>query len=357
MDAVDAALLDFSAPEPQLLAHHSHPIPADIHSTLSETIKQSRLDIHTLGELDVRLGQLFADASLALLVNHNIAAKDVQAIGSHGQTLFHAPEYKTPFTMQIGDPNTIAEISGITTVADFRRRDMAAGGQGAPLVPAFHKQVFRSRNENRVILNIGGIANITVLPADDGDLILGFDTGPGNTLMDIWADKHIDIPYDKNGKWARGGTINRELLGDWLKDPFFSLPPPKSTGREHFNLNWLASYSAKDSAQNIQATLCQLTVETIANAVESHTATCDAVYICGGGAHNTHLMEALATRLLPTKLHTTEELGIAPDWVEAAAFAWLAKQTLEGRAGNLPEATGADHPVVLGAIYPGKNGI
>ena len=356
MDAVDAALLDFSAPGPRLLANHSHPIPADIRSALSEIIKRGRHDIHVQGELDVRLGQLFADACLTLLTNNGIAAADVQAIGSHGQTLFHAPEYKTPFTIQIGDPNTIAEISGITTVADFRRRDVAAGGQGAPLVPAFHKQMFRSQNECRVILNIGGIANITVLAADE-HAVLGFDTGPGNTLMDAWANKHLGTPHDQSGKWAQGGTINRELLDECLKDPFFSLSPPKSTGCEHFNLNWLAPYLVDDSAQNIQATLCQLTVETIANEIETHANSCEAVYVCGGGNHNAHLMQALATRLGPIGLHTTEKLGIAPDWVEAAAFAWLAKQTLEGRAGNLPEATGAIHPVVLGAIYPGRNGI
>ena len=351
MDAVDAALVDFSADVPHLIAHHSHAIPSNISETLNSVISQTTQDLRILGSLDVQLGQLFAEAALALLDKKGISTNEVTAIGSHGQTIFHAPEQKTPFTIQIGDPSTIAEISGITTVADFRSRDIAAGGQGAPLVPAFHNQVFRSNKKSRIILNIGGIANVTVLPARDKQPILGFDTGPGNTLMDNWAAKHLGVPYDADGDWAKGGIVNKKLLDAWLNDTFFAQPPPKSTGRERFNLGWLDTYNINDSPRNIQATLCQLTVENIANAINDYAQIGQEIYVCGGGSHNSHLMAALKKRLSPMALHTTEELGTPPDWVEAIAFAWLAKQTIEGLPGNLPEATGAKHPAVLGGIY------
>ncbi len=352
MDAVDAALVSFTQDGVKLTASHSHPIPADIHAPLNELVQHGQFDIHRYGELDIKLGQLFAEAANTLLEQNQISHTEIAAIGSHGQTVFHAANHRTPFTLQIGDPNVIAEHTNITTVADFRRRDIAAGGQGAPLVPAFHNKVFRSPHTNRIILNIGGIANITVLPADQNQPVFGFDTGPGNTLMDMWAQKHLNAPYDKHGQWASEGNINSALLQQCLSDNYFALPPPKSTGRELFNLPWLNKQVCEDSAENIQATLCELTIESIALAIEQYTANRDELYICGGGARNRYLMNRLKTRLENIKIATTDTLGIDPDWVEAAAFAWLAQQTLAQLPGNLPEATGASHPVVLGGIYP-----
>ena len=351
MDAVDAALVEFSDTSVNLIATHTHPIPAGIRQQLEQFVTRTVHDIHQLGELDVAMGQLFAEATLRLLAD-KFSPSHVRAIGSHGQTVFHAPRHSTPFTLQIGDPNIIAERTGITTVADFRRRDMAAGGQGAPLVPAFHNALFRSRDHNRVVLNIGGIANITVLPADPQQPVQGFDTGPGNTLLDAWARCHLNQPMDRDGRWGASGHVNQRLLDHWLTEPFFATPPPKSSGRELFNLGWLEQVGMDDSPENIQATLAQLTIESIARAIEQYADQPEELFVCGGGAHNPALMEGLSRRLNTIQVRSTKELGLNPTWVEAAAFAWLAKQTLEGKPGNLPEATGASHPVILGAIYP-----
>lgn len=351
MDAIDAVLVEFSDAGLKLLATHTHPFPEETKRQLEQCISQRVHDIHQLGELDVMIGRLFAEAALQLLLQQH-DRDQVRAIGSHGQTLFHAPEHTPPFTLQIGDPNTIAEMSGITTIADFRRRDMAAGGQGAPLVPAFHNAIFRSPDHSRVVVNIGGIANITILPANPQLAARGFDTGPGNTLLDAWSRRHLNHPVDHNGQWAASGTVNQRLLEQWLKEPYFSAAPPKSSGRERFNLDWLERAGSDDRPENIQATLAQLTIETIARALEEHAPHTGELYVCGGGAHNPVLMEGLNRRLSTMAVRSTEVLGLKPTWVEASAFAWLAKQTLEGRPGNLPEVTGARHPVVLGAIYP-----
>lgn len=362
VDAIDAALVDFSSTQPLLVASHSHAIPDSIKTRIAELCSPASQSsdtnqIDTLGELHVQLGRLFADAILVLLAQANVDANDILAIGSHGQTIRHRPKGPNnpfPFSLQIGDPNTIAHHTGITTVADFRLRDMAAGGQGAPLVPAFHQAVFHSEAIDRVILNIGGIANITLLEKNSSAKVLGFDTGPGNTLMDQWIKQVKGEAYDKDGAWAASGSIHQALLKQLMAHDYFCEPPPKSTGREAFNILWLESILAQlDTIDetDVQRTLLQLTVNSIAQAIKSQTIKKGALLICGGGAHNHALMAALAEQLPAFIVSTTTPAGCHPDWVEAMAFAWLAKQTLQQLPGNLPDVTGASAPVVLGGIY------
>jgi len=352
MDAIDVALLNFNNDSCKLIASHSHAFADELKQKLQQLIQSETLTLRGFGKLDVELGRAFADAANQLIQQQQIDKREISAIGSHGQTVFHAPDSTPAFTMQIGDPNCISQFTGITTVADFRRRDIAAGGQGAPLVPAFHNNFFRSQQHNRVILNIGGIANITVLAANQHKTISGFDTGPGNCLLDEWCQQHLGQAYDKDGAWAATGSTNNKLLQQLLTDNYFSLPAPKSTGREYFNLNWLKQHSTDDSPENIQATLTQLSIESMASAIETHSHDCDEVYVCGGGAFNAYLMHGLDNRLNNIKIKTTSELGIDPEWVEAAAFAWLAKQTLENKPGNIAAVTGASENLILGGIYP-----
>jgi len=356
MDSLDAALVDFSGTFPQLLCTHRSPVSDSLKQRLLMLCKSPQHP--QLGELDSQLGIQFAELALALIENAGIHPENIFAIGSHGQTVFHQPPYKSNssvqlgFSVQIGDPNIIASRTGITTVADFRRKDMAAGGQGAPLVPAFHRALFHSGKKNRVIVNIGGIANITVLPTNGK--VSGFDTGPGNVLLDLWINKHLQKKYDNEGAWARQGEINPSLLASFLKEDFFAKAPPKSTGRELFNLNWLEKYLAMEakpvSAIDVQATLTALTANSISNAIKTTAPETDEIFICGGGAHNDFMMKLLQKNT-PSTINNTSALGIDPDWVEAMAFAWLAKQTMEGKPGNLPAVTGATKSVVLGGIY------
>lgn len=352
MDAIDAALVEFGDDHCHLLASHSHPIPATVGERLRQLISHETFNVHEYGTLDVELGRLFAAAANRLLQQSGCPAERVSAIGSHGQTVFHAPDDSPAFTLQIGDPNSIAQLTGITTVADLRRRDMAAGGQGAPLAPAFHNHAFRSTTHNRVILNIGGIANITLLATAPDTPTTGFDTGPGNCLLDCWIQQQRGQAFDEGGAWAASGEPDQALLSRLLDDPYFARPAPKSTGREYFHLRWLEQQSPQGTPKDIQATLLELTVESIARAIETHAPASDELFVCGGGALNGFLMQRLALRLTPLRIATTTELGIDPEWVEAAAFAWLARQTLAGHPGNLPEVTGARQPVILGAIYP-----
>jgi len=352
-DAIDAVLVALPANGPlKLLASHSHPIPELTKQTIHSLALPGPDEIDRLGALHTELGELFAGAALAVLHEAKLTAKDVRAIGSHGQTVRHRPAGTFPFSLQIGNPSVIAERTGITTVADFRARDIAAGGQGAPLVPAFHQYLFHARGRHRAIVNIGGIANVTYLPADRTQPELGFDTGPGNTLLDAWARRHLGKVHDEAGQWAAGGRSADTLLEKLLADPYFATAPPKSTGREHFHSDWLTQKIPTGlRPQDVQATLAELTTRSIADAIRRFLPACDEVFICGGGAHNRDMMERLRARLKPLSLATTEVLGLAPDWVEATAFAWLAHQTLEGKPGNLPNATGAQHPVILGGIY------
>ncbi len=351
MDGIDAALVEFEGERITLVATHSHPLSPRLHRRLLEFCSDTPHPISQLGKLDIELGRLFGEAAKQLIAQSQIQAEEIKAIGSHGQTIFHAPQGDTPFSYQIGDPNTIAQLTGITTVADFRRRDMAAGGQGAPLVPAFHEALFRSCEHDRAIINIGGIANITLLPKQATLAIRGYDTGPGNALLDAWCMRHQGQPLDLDGQWAGRGEVDEALLTRLLNDPYFSAPPPKSTGKEYFNLDWLKNRLGGERPEDVQRTLLQLTVETIAREVEKAAPSPQELYICGGGAHNLLLMQELQHRLAGRIVTTTEKIGLAPDWVEATAFAWLAKQTLEHQPTNLPAVTGARQRVILGGIY------
>ena len=357
MDAVDAVLVDLGKHLPILFHHHNIPIPGRLRTRLIAVTRDKHISLKHFAELDVRLGHLFADAALALLRQSNLSAELVRGIGSHGQTIYHQPAGSFPTSVQIGDPNIITERTGILTIADFRRRDMAAGGQGAPLVPAFHEAAFRLNDRNRVIVNIGGIANITVLPANPSGKVSGFDTGPGNTLMDGWIKKQQRKNKDDCGRWAASGEVDEGLLGRMLKDPYFRKAPPKSTGREYFNLAWLdkvlKQYKNRIAAKHVQATLCELTARSISNAIHEHAPRTDEILVCGGGVHNLALMLRLQMLMGTIRVVSTEEFSADPDYVEAIAFAWLAKQTLEHRAGNIPAVTGARHKALLGGIYGG----
>lgn len=356
MDAVDAALVRFpQGAAPALVAALTYPLPVELVER-TRRVMRAPATAAELGALDASWGEVFAAAARHLLGKAGVETGAVRALGSHGQTLWHAPRAHPPFTWQIGDPARIAEATGVTVVADFRRRDLAAGGEGAPLVPAFHRAVFHDPDRDRVVVNIGGIANVTLLPARGP--VGGFDTGPGNTLMDAWTRRHRAKPYDAGGRWAASGTVHPPLLEELLRDPYFDQAPPKSTGPERFGLPWLEEalgrLSERPSAEDVQATLTELTAVTVARAVARALPGAREVLVCGGGAHNPHLMERLARHIPGCQVHDTGRYGVPPEWVEAMAFAWLARETLAGRPGNVPEVTGARRPVILGAVYPGR---
>ncbi|OOF50027.1 anhydro-N-acetylmuramic acid kinase [Rodentibacter genomosp. 1] len=358
LDGVDVALMDFSSTPPKLEATDFTPMPQHLREKITTLVQSGETSLQQLGELDHQLGRLYADCVNAFLQKYHLSPKEIQAIGCHGQTVWHSPKGQYPFTMQIGDMNLLAAHTGITTIGDFRRKDMAFGGQGAPLVPVFHQAVFSDPNYATVVLNIGGISNVSLLiPALP---IVGFDTGPGNTLLDQWIEKHKGITYDRNGDWAATGQINETLLSTLLDEPFFHQPPPKSTGREQFNLVWLEQkiqHLASDSTallpQDVQATLVELTSTSITNALAKfETDLPKRLLVCGGGAKNSLIMQRLTEQLPQWEVHTTNDFGIDSDYVEAAAFAWLAYRRLNNQSGNLPEVTGARREVSLGAIFP-----
>jgi anhydro-N-acetylmuramic acid kinase len=303
--------------------------------------------------MDAEIGEVFATAALQLLETSGLPAGSVRAIGSHGQTVLHRPRAATPFTLQIGDPNRIAERTGIDVIADFRRRDLAAGGEAAPLVPAFHAAAFGVRGEARAVVNIGGIGNITLLHADGR--VSGFDTGPGNCLMDLWVQEHQGEPYDDDGQLAASGSVEPALLELLLQEPYLALPAPKSTGRELFNRPWLqkALDRRTGSIADVQATLCEFTVATIVLGISQAELAPAQVLVCGGGAFNGELMRRLAARLPGVAVRHTGSVGIPPEQVEGAMCAWLAHQFLAGRPGNLVAVTGARGPRVLGALHRG----
>ncbi len=354
MDGVDAVLVRFAADSPSCLAAHTAPYPPDLRDTLLELCRPGAT-IDRMLELDVQLGELYADRIRQLLEHAGVPPAEVTAIGSHGQTIRHLPAGRQRTTLQIGDPNIIAQRTGITTVADLRRRDMAAGGQGAPLVPAFHEALFRRAGESRVIVNIGGMANITVLPGDSEQPVSGFDTGPGNVLLDGWAARHLGTPLDEGGAWAASGTVDQTLLTEMLRDPFLLRPPPKSTGREYFSQEWLRGFPrvATLAPMDVAATLCELTATSIMAGIRQQTLAPARIIVCGGGVHNRTLMERLAQLADPCPVESSAEHGTDPDLVEAMAFAWLARQTMNGRPGSVASVTGAREPVLLGGIYPG----
>lgn len=348
VDGIDVVLADFSGIYPTICATHYQEISLSLREKILRLCEPGDDEINRLGEIDVELATQFANAALALLIKEKIAPEKIRAIGSHGQTIRHHPAKN--FTLQIGDPNIIAAKTGITTVADFRRKDMALGGQGAPLVPAFHESVFASQKNHRAIVNIGGIANVTILRKDDSPII-GFDTGPGNCLLDAWMMQHQHARYDLNGAWAEQGNIDNELLKALLADPFFIRTPPKSTGKEYFNLTWLKQYlSDSVSALDVQTTLAELTAKTIIDAIECYFLQGE-IFICGGGAHNNYLVSRIKCLAENYSVTTTDSLGVHPDWVEALAFAWLAKQTLARKPGNLTSVTGAYNSAILGGVY------
>jgi len=355
LDGVDAVLARFPETDPpRLLASHRQPMPEALREALLRLMaNRSPHPLQCLGELDHLLGALFAEATENLLEKAGMETAAVRAIGSHGQTVWHRPTGPNPFTLQIGDPNLIAERSGITTVADFRRRDMAAGGQGAPLAPTFHAAYLHSTRESRAVLNLGGMANLTCLPLSGSPC--GFDTGPANVLLDLWAGLHLGAPFDAEGRWAASGTSDPTLLSAMLEEPYFHLAPPKSTGREQFNLTWMERHLADRplAPADVQATLLELTARSVADALAAHAPATRRLLVCGGGIHNGALMERLAALLPGTVVESTACHGIDPDWLEALAFAWLARETLAGRPGNLPTVTGAGRAVVLGGVYPG----
>jgi len=361
-DAIDAVLVDFSQPPLTLLAHHSSPLTPDTRAAIHKLAQPGDDEIDRMGALDQQLGRAFAQAAIELLSQTGIDPTRISAIGSHGQTLRHRPPDGTissnAFTLQVADPNLIAHLTGITTVADFRRRDMAAGGQGAPLVPALHQTLFHTTEADRAIVNVGGVANLTWLPAHG--TVLGFDTGPGNNLMDAWIQRSLGKAYDEGGQWAAQGQVHGALLSRLIEHPYFRLPPPKSTGPESFHLGWLddrlEGMPGPIRAEDVQATLLMLTAQGIAASIDGLSAknARREVYLCGGGAHNRRLQEALKALLPDCVVTDTSALGLSPDWVEGVAFAWLARQNLRGLSGNLPSVTGADSPQVLGAVYPGR---
>jgi anhydro-N-acetylmuramic acid kinase len=352
VDGIDAALVRFEQDRPQLVHALTHPWPEAIRTQILRVAQdEAKLDLDAYGRLDVAIGQIFASAVKELLTLSGTPAASVRAIGSHGQTIRHRPSGEHPFTLQIGDSSVIAERSAIDVVADFRRADVAAGGQGAPLLPAVHAMLLSRPGHTRVVLNLGGIANITVLSADG--TVSGFDTGPANGLLDAWSLRHRGEAFDRGGTFAASGRVDEALLVDLLEDPYFALPPPKSTGREHFHLGWLDAKlgSASFSPADVQATLLELTARSVASAITQHAADASDVLLCGGGVHNEALVRRLRELLHPRELTSTATHGIDPDYLEATAFAWLARQRLLGLPGNLPAVTGARGPRVLGAIY------
>lgn len=356
VDAIDAALVEIEADSVRLLASHSHAIPDAVRAAIICLCRPGPDEIIRLGMLDRTLGELFADATLTLLGKASIPAEAVRAIGSHGQTVRHHPDGPHGYSLQLGDANTIAIRTRIPVVADFRRKDIALGGQGAPLVPAFHNAVFRSPESDRAIVNIGGIANITVLPHDPAQRVYGYDIGPGNTLMDAWSFKHRGVMVDEDGAWGGSGNVLLNLLTRLIAEPYFLQRAPKSTGRELFNLDWLSRIIGEVGAQlrpeDVQATLQELTARTIADAVKQALPRGGGVFVCGGGVHNQALMARLRALLPEFGVAPTDALGVGADWVEAMAFAWLAQRHLFRLPGNLPEVTGARSPAILGGYYP-----
>jgi len=352
VDGVDAALCRFGDRSCTVAAARTFAYPPAIAARIETLIGSGAGPLAEIGALDVAVGRFFADCALALLKGSGVAPDEVAAIGHHGQTIRHEPDPPEPFSWQLGDPNSIAAITRIDTVADLRRLDMALGGQGAPLVPAFHEWLFASETAARIILNLGGIANVTVLAP--GRPLLGFDTGPANTLLDLNARQCLGRPYDDGGRWSASGSPDEALLGACLSDPYFSRPAPKSTGRERFNETWLKQKLAEISHEvadvDVAATLLELSARTIAAAIDALGLGDYELLACGGGTKNAALMARIGERAGRT-LKTTAALGLDPDFVEAAAMAWLARARLEREAGNRPTVTAAREAAVLGALY------
>jgi anhydro-N-acetylmuramic acid kinase len=349
LDGVDAVLVDFSTRPFRVHATVWQPYPKEVRQQASQLQHTGADELHRAALLGNALAHCYARAVQQLLAEANVAPAQIAAIGCHGQTVRHRPE--AGYSIQINHPALLAELTGIAVVADFRSRDIAAGGQGAPLVPAFHAEVFGAAERHRVILNIGGIANVTNLAP--GQPVRGFDCGPGNVLLDAWYEAHHDRPYDESGNWARQGKLLPALLARLLAHEFFKKAPPKSSGRDEFNWRWLGQQLAgNEHPGDVQATLAEFTAIGIAESIRQWCGQPAEMFVCGGGVHNGHLMARLGYHLPTCRIASTDFLNLPPDWVEATAFAWLAWRTLNGQPGNLPSVTGASGTRVLGAIYP-----
>lgn len=359
LDGVDAVLVDFSAAQPRVLGHCSAPLPPALKSELLALNSPTDNELHRAALAGNGLARIYAEQVHALLRQCQVDAAAVRAIGAHGQTVRHRPlEFDgVGYTLQLNQPALLAELCGIDVVADFRSRDVAAGGQGAPLVPPFHQALFAQDTPTRAVLNVGGISNLTVLaPLGTPDAVVGFDCGPGNALMDTWCQLHTGAAFDDKGQWAAQGTVHAGLLALLLDEPFFAKPPPKSTGRDLFNLPWLSAKLKHGGAglrpQDVQATLTEFTAHVCAESVKSSAPGCQTLLVCGGGALNTHLMACLQNALPACRVCSTDTLGLPPLQVEATAFAWLARQAIAHKTASVPKVTGARGARVLGAVYP-----
>lgn len=367
VDGIDAALVEVSSANSlKVITTQFTPFDDTLRNQINE-LAQTNWNQHgdklrkcSDTALHTQLADYYANASLSLLDKANVQTSQIKAIANHGQTVRHEPNASPAFSLQLGDGQLIANKTGIRTITQFRQADLAAGGQGAPLMPAFHQAIFQQQKnkskKSTLVLNIGGISNISLL----GDSVIGFDTGPGNTLLDQWVLKHKNHPYDKSGEWAASGINNEKLLNCLLKDPYFSLSQPKSTGPDYFNLNWLERICLAEGTplqsyrpQDIQATLLELTSHSIANSIKNitHSASVTQIFICGGGAHNSFMLERLKNALPQSEIHTTDKIGVPGDWVEAAGFAWLGYCFDHNITSNLPAVTGAKEKVVLGESF------
>jgi anhydro-N-acetylmuramic acid kinase len=357
-DGIDAALLEFSKSQFHIRGNASINLPDSIREAINKLCNNGTDELNTAAQLGIVLSNLNASLVNSLLSDLALFPEQISAIGYHGQTIRHLPGAEHPYSIQIGCPSTLAFKTKITTITDFRMADICAGGQGAPLVPAFHEFAFKKKNTNRVVVNLGGIANLTFLPGNPEQPVIGFDTGPGNTLLDAWIKQHKAVNFDNNGSWAKNGTLIPELLDSMMADSYVHKPTPKSTGKEHFNLKWLnillANY-AHLSPEDVQRTLLEFTSHSIAihikAIIQEHSAKDCEIYLCGGGIKNTQLIQSLQDQLPEITLQSTAELGIDPQLVECAAFAWLARQTINKLPGNLPAVTGASEKRILGGIY------
>jgi len=348
LDGIDAVLVDLGQSKPLQIAQYYLPFDDALKKTLMALHLPAHNELHQAQIIGNQLARMYAASVVPLLAQAKLSNKEVKAVGCHGQTIRHCPEHG--YSLQIGNAALLAELTDITVVSDFRSRDIAAGGQGAPLVPAFHDHVLRHPDIHRVIVNIGGISNLTSLPSRA--TTTGFDCGPGNLLMDAWCMQHLGKPYDDSGAWAVSGKVLPALLDQLLAEPYFAMPPPKSSGRDLFNISWLQNKLQGDEvAANVQATLLELTCRSIALAIQKYCLGAEEIYLCGGGAHNQTLHNRLAALLPGSRVKTTNALGVDSDYLEAIAFAWLAQQALQGKPANLPQVTGAKHPCLLGAVY------
>ena len=351
VDSVDCATLDLSSEEVRVLSCKNFEIPKDLKKDIIQSSQSEKIEQELIDDLDFRMAEVLVKSAKKIISDSNIEVKDIKAIGSHGQTIKHEPRSETPYTLQIGDPQKISNDLNITTVGNYRHDDIEAGGEGAPLTPVFHNTVFRSDGKKKAIVNIGGITNITALNYPE---LIGFDTGPGNCLMDCWNRIHNVGNYDDRGSWASSGTINQSLLGVMMEDEYFSRKYPKSTGPDYFSHEWiqknLLKLSKEIPAEDVQATLAQVTVVSLIESINSLNLSKENIYLCGGGVHNDFLCGEI-NKQSKKRVSTTIELGIDPDYLEAICFGWLAKQRIENKSFNLSEITGSKGEVYLGRIY------